>query len=125
VDRQTGVVLRIGSIIINVSDMEKAAEFWRTALGYTIRGGGVSENASTVLKPGAAGGPEITLDEADRMHLDLHVDSKEELAAEVERLVQLGARRVDWTYPDGASFVVLADTEGNLFCVVNAGRKGQ
>jgi hypothetical protein len=26
---------------------------------------------------------------------------------------------VDWAYPDGADFVVLADTEGNLFCVIN------
>ena len=31
----------------------------------------------------------------------------------------LGATRVDWDYPEGADFVVLADTEGNLFCVVN------
>jgi predicted enzyme related to lactoylglutathione lyase len=65
------------------------------------------------------------LDGDDRMHLDLHVDSKEELAAEVARLVQLGARQVEWTYPDGARFVVLADTEGNLFCVVNAGQRSQ
>jgi Glyoxalase-like domain len=37
-------------------------------------------------------------------------------------LVTLGARRVEhWFYPDDADFVVLADTEGNLFCVINAG----
>lgn len=35
----------------------------------------------------------------------------------------LGATRVDWTYPDGASFVVLADPEGSHFCVVNTGRE--
>ncbi|MGH3097804.1 MAG: VOC family protein [Streptosporangiales bacterium] len=35
--------------------------------------------------------------------------------------VALGAKRVEWDYPDDADFVVLADTEGNLFCVVNAG----
>jgi len=29
-----------------------------------------------------------------------------------------GARRVEWTYPEDADFVVLADTEGNLFCVI-------
>lgn len=52
------------------------------------------------------------------MHLDLHVDSEEELQTELERLVGLGAMRVDWCYPAGAGFVVLADTEGNLFCVV-------
>jgi hypothetical protein len=55
------------------------------------------------------------------MHLDLHVDSQEELGAEVDRLVGLGARHVDWTHPDGAAFVVLTDTERDLFCVVNVG----
>jgi hypothetical protein len=30
---------------------------------------------------------------------------------------------VEWEYPDGANFVVLADTEGNPFCVVNADRE--
>jgi hypothetical protein len=33
--------------------------------------------------------------------------------------VSLGATRVDWDYPDDADFVVLADTEGNLFCVID------
>jgi predicted enzyme related to lactoylglutathione lyase len=56
------------------------------------------------------------------MHLDLHTDSAQEQQAEVERLVSLGVTRVDWAYPDGARFVVLADPEGNLFCVVNTGR---
>ena len=40
------------------------------------------------------------------------------LQTEVERLISLGATRVDWDYPEGADFVVLADTEGNLFCVI-------
>ena len=57
------------------------------------------------------------------MHLDLHVDSEEELVAEVGRLVSLGARQADRTYPDGAAFVVLTDTEGNLFCVVDVGKR--
>ena len=38
--------------------------------------------------------------------------------AQVERLVSLGARRVDWDYPEDADFVVLADPDGNLFCVI-------
>ena len=41
-----------------------------------------------------------------------------DLQTEVERPVAPGARRVDWTYPDGADFVILTDTEGNLFCVI-------
>jgi len=38
--------------------------------------------------------------------------------AEVERLLELGAGRVDWRYPEGADYVVLADSDGNTFCVV-------
>ena len=107
--------------MMNVSDMNRAAEFWSMALGYGIRGGSVNDDESTVLVPAEAKCPAVTLDGNDRMHLDLHVDSQEELVAEVDRLVSLGARQADWTYPDGAAFVVLADTEGNLFCVVNVG----
>jgi len=36
----------------------------------------------------------------------------------VGRLIALGAKRAEWTYPEDADFVVLADTEGNLFCVI-------
>jgi hypothetical protein len=73
------------------------------------------------LVPESGEGPRLHLDEDDRMHLDLWAADEEEQLAEVERLVSLGASRVDWVYPDGADFVVLADTEGNLFCVINAG----
>ncbi|MBA3310529.1 MAG: VOC family protein, partial [Nocardioidaceae bacterium] len=55
----------------------------------------------------------------DRTHLDLWVDRQgSDLQTEVERLISLGARRVDWDYPEDADFVVLADTEGNVFCVI-------
>ena len=37
----------------------------------------------------------------------------------MQRLVALGATQVGWDYPDDADFVVLADTEGNLFCVID------
>jgi len=36
----------------------------------------------------------------------------------VERLISLGATRAEWDYLPNADFVVLADTEGNLFCVI-------
>lgn len=42
--------------------------------------------------------------------------------AEVERLVSLGVRRVDWDlYPEDPDFVVLADHDGNRFCVIDTG----
>lgn len=57
---------------------------------------------------------------SDRTHLDLWTDSTEEREAEVERLVSMGATRVDRSYPEDADFVVLADTDGNLFCVIGS-----
>jgi catechol 2,3-dioxygenase-like lactoylglutathione lyase family enzyme len=109
-------MVRIGTVVINVTDARRAAEFWGKALGYTP-----GSEGSLTLVPEDGGGPSVNLDETDRMHLDLHVADAAEQQAEVERLIALGARRVDWQYPDGADFVVLADTEGNPFCVVIAG----
>ena len=52
-----------------------------------------------------------------RIHLDLYADDQ---AAEVERLLGLGAHEVDWDdYPEDADWIVLEDTEGNRFCVVD------
>jgi catechol 2,3-dioxygenase-like lactoylglutathione lyase family enzyme len=114
-------MLRIGTVVLNVKDARRASQFWHQALGYAYRGGSFSEDATPVLLPPLVSAVPIALDESDRTHLDLHTDSAQEQQAEVERLVSLGATRVPWAYPDGARFVVLADPEGNLFCVVNAG----
>lgn len=63
---------------------------------------------------------ETPAQEHPRVHLDLAVDDAAEQASEVERLVSLGAARVDWgLYPADPDFVVLADPEGNRFCVVD------
>jgi hypothetical protein len=54
--------------------------------------------------------------------LDLHVPDASAQAVEAARLVSLGARSVDWdSYPDDPDFVVLADPEGNIFCIVDLG----
>lgn len=63
---------------------------------------------------------ETPVREHPRLHLDLVVADAAEQAAEVRRLVSLGADRVDWDlYPDDPDFVVLADPEGNRFCIVD------
>ena len=109
--------------MLNVKDARRASQFWSQALGYSYRDGGYSQDTTPVLLPQRATAVAIALEEDDRTHLDLHTDSALEQQAEIERLVSLGATRVDWAYPDGARFVVLADPEGNLFCVVNTGRE--
>ena len=56
------------------------------------------------------------------LRLDLVVDSAAEQETEIERLIALGARRVDWPdYPADPDFVVLADPDDNRFCIVDAG----
>ncbi|RKN47849.1 VOC family protein [Micromonospora endolithica] len=125
-------MLRLGVVVIGVSDAERAAGFYARALGYRRYPLDRVEDGFVVLAP-PDGGPLLALDEvggppADRprVHLDLHAPDAEAMHAEVERLVTLGARRVDWDgYPtDPAAhnydaYVVLADPEGNLFCVVD------
>ena len=106
-------MVRIGAIVLQVSDTGRAGAFWSRALGYQ-RGANPD-----FLLPGEGGGPRLHLDETDRTHLDLWAANEGEQLAEVERLEALGATRVEWDYPEGADFVVLADPDGNLFCVIN------
>ncbi|MGI8491960.1 MAG: VOC family protein [Acidimicrobiales bacterium] len=115
--------LRIGSFVLGVSDVARAMGFWAPALGYTPRDD--SEATWVVLVPAHGVGPQLALALSEtpardhpRHHLDLY---SPEPAAEIERLVGLGATRVDdWDgYEDDSDFVVLEDTEGNRFCVID------
>jgi catechol 2,3-dioxygenase-like lactoylglutathione lyase family enzyme len=105
-------MVRIGSVVLNVSNLDRAADFWAKALGY------VPDGDPAFLAPASGVGGRLHLDETDQTHLDLWLADGEDKQAEIERLVSLGARLVDWEYPQGADFVVLAATEGNLFCVI-------
>jgi catechol 2,3-dioxygenase-like lactoylglutathione lyase family enzyme len=106
-------MVRIGAIVLNVADTGRAGDFWSEALGYR-RG-----DNPDFLRPDGGGGPRLHLDETDRTHLDLWAADATEQQSEVERLVGLGAARVEWDYPEDADFVVLADPDGNLFCVID------
>ena len=99
---------------MNVVNVERAGAFWAEALGYTRQ----PQNPA-FLVPQDGPGTRLHLDEEDRTHLDLWAEDEADQRAEVERLVSLGAQRVDWEYPDDADFIVLADPEGNLFCVID------
>jgi catechol 2,3-dioxygenase-like lactoylglutathione lyase family enzyme len=118
-------VLNLGVIVLGVTDPDRAAAFWSAALGWDVRTDGLGGLAA-VLTPDGRGTPialqvsETPLQEHPRLHLDLHAGSRAEQEAEAARLVALGARRVDWdAFPDDPDFVVLADTEGNRFCIVD------
>jgi catechol 2,3-dioxygenase-like lactoylglutathione lyase family enzyme len=119
-------MLKVGMTVLGVADMRRAVEFWTRALGYQVHEGRGGDDW-TVLCPAAGAGPELALQrsltpaqEHPRVHIDLHADDAAEQAAEVRRLVSLGAGRVGWDmYPEDPDFVVLADPDGNRFCVVD------
>lgn len=107
-------MVKLGTVCLHAEDWRRAADFWGAALGYTPH-----PEAEDVLVPRAGEGPQLGL-YGDQTHLDLYTAGPEEQQTEIERLISLGAERVDdWPYPDGADFVVLRDTEGNLFCVLD------
>ena len=107
-------MLRIGAVVLNVANTDAAASFWSQALRYTQQ-----PSNPAFLVPSEGQAPRLHLDQEDRTHLDLWVDSEEEQLAEAERLISLGAERVEWEYPDDADFIVLADPGGTLFCVID------
>lgn len=119
-------MLSIGTIVMGAADVRRAADFWGRALGYVPRDG-VVEDDWVVLVPADGSGAGLSLgrsttpvQEYPRVHLDLYAGDAADQGAEVARLMSLGAERVDWDlYPDGADFVVLADPEGNRFCVID------
>lgn len=57
----------------------------------------------------------VTSDKPKRHHMDLFTHDR---VGEVERLINLGATRVDWNYEPNVDYIVLADPDGNTFCVV-------
>ncbi|MFH8410664.1 VOC family protein [Streptomyces sp. NPDC018019] len=118
-------MLKIGSVVLGASDVRRAAAFWMDALRYVPRD--EIEDDWVVLRPAEGPGVQVAIGLSGtpvqahpRVHLDLYAGDAADQAAEVERLVSLGARRVDWDrYPADPDFVVLADPEGNRFCVID------
>jgi predicted enzyme related to lactoylglutathione lyase len=118
-------MIRVGSIVLRVDDLRRQTEFWAAALDYVPR---VSDQGDFVLlRPRDGGGPNLSLDRVrsqlqipPRIHLDLYTEDQ---AGEVERLKSLGATEVHWDKrPQDADYVILADPEGNRFCVVDVNR---
>ncbi|WP_229401302.1 VOC family protein [Micromonospora okii] len=120
----------LAQISLGVSDPERAGRFWAAALGYERKPPRFPGDDWIVLAPppGVPGTAlaldlsESPVEEFPRVHMDLTAGGRD-LDGEVDRLVALGARRVDWQHypaalePGAPPYVVLADTEGNRFCV--------
>jgi hypothetical protein len=111
-------------LVVDAEDPARLARWWAEALGYQI----VHEEPDEVEirrtreeLPGLLFTPVPEPKSVkNRLHLDLRPDDQE---AEVERLVDMGARPVDIGQQD-VSWVILADPEGNEFCVLSSRTNG-
>ena len=115
---------RWDSVVIDAIDPGRLGRWWAEVLDYRI---GRAELDEVVLEPDVAGHPGLLFTKVDeakhtknRLHIDLSPDDRD---AEVERLVNMGARHVDIGQGDDASWVVLADPEGNEFCLLRTRQK--
>lgn len=108
----------LGSVVINVTDMERERAFWSEYLGVGVlrefpgfcwlepqRAGGISLALQHSPDPGAPAG---------RLHLDTGVDDIDAAQAEIERL---GGSHLEDHEIMGFHWKVMADPEGNRFCI--------
>jgi hypothetical protein len=114
------VSLRIGDIVIDCQNPLVAAEFWCAALGYRV----VGSDESGVAIAGHSSAPTLLfLVSGDvklhknRVHFDVCPIEGTSRDEEVERLEALGASRID-VGQGSATWVVMADPDGNEFCVM-------
>ena len=109
--------IQLGSTVINCADLEAMTDFWVAALALVpndrqaddefrvLRGDHANLSLQLAKTPVSA---------RDQMHLDLYSDA---VAAEVDRLVALGAAWVREVREPDDHYIVLLDPDGNEFCV--------
>lgn len=117
---------RISELVIDVADPERLAAFWSEVLGYAELAR-EADGSIEIGPPGVGfGGPQPTLvlspsGDPKTGKLPLHIDvnaTDRDQDAELERLLALGARTVDVGQDGTESWHVLADPEGNEFCLL-------
>ncbi|MER7107609.1 VOC family protein [Streptomyces sp. NPDC000229] len=106
-------------IAIDAHDVKALARFWTRVLDWKVL---YEDDEEIVIGADEHAMPGIVFllvperkTVKNRLHLDLAPDDQE---AEVERIIGLGARRADVGQGDDVTWVVLADPEGNEFCVL-------
>jgi predicted enzyme related to lactoylglutathione lyase len=108
-------------VVVDTHDLPSLARFWSRALGWPV----LSERENEIVI-----GPDVNAPVGmcfmpvsdvkrvkNRVHLDV-TTSAGDRDSEIERLISLGARRVDVGQTGQESWTVLADPEGNEFCVI-------
>lgn len=112
-------------LVLDCGDPAALAEFWAPALGYVNVG---TFGPYVALLPNGRPGPKLMLQRVEeekkvknRMHLDVAVP---DIESEAARLVALGATQVSEgpCSEHGSTWLLMADPEGNEFCVCDAGQ---
>lgn len=123
---ETGPQLRIQCLAVDSTDPSTLASFWAETLGWRRT---YEDEDEVVLEPPAGSREDGVVPDLiflrvpeekagkNRLHLDLRPLHQD---AEVRRLESLGARRVSVGQGDDVTWVVLADPDGNEFCVLRA-----
>jgi predicted enzyme related to lactoylglutathione lyase len=115
----------LAAVVLDAADPPALAEFWVAASGWVVRSRAADGLAVSLHAP-HGGPPDLDLvhvPEAktvkNRVHLDVRPYERDDQLEEVERLVELGASPVD-VGQQAVTWVVLADPEGNEFCVLRS-----
>jgi predicted enzyme related to lactoylglutathione lyase len=120
--------IRIQSVVIDVHDPIAVVRFWAAALGWRITQEDPEESVLEPPEGSPADGvsPDLVFGRVpeaktikNRLHLDLRPDDRD---AHVQRLLDLGATPADVGQTGSESWVVLADPEGNEFCVLSSAK---
>lgn len=113
--------VRFSELVVDAHDVEKMADFWAAVLGWVRVGddggdieiGDPSGALPTLLFQRVPEGKTVK----NRLHLDVSPAGDTDQAAELERLIGLGARHLDIGQGD-VTWFVLEDPEGNEFCLL-------
>jgi hypothetical protein len=118
----------VEQVTIDAAEPGRLARFWCAVLDWQVledTGDEIAIGGDDARVPGIllvrvpdAGPGRAARTAKNRLHLDLRPGPGREEAEEIDRIIALGARRVDIGQPDDAPWTVLADPEGNEFCLL-------
>jgi len=117
---------RISELVLDAANPRQLAAFWCEVLGWAVLDEPSDEEVEIGPPDVGFGGPQPTIvfsrsDEGKRQKLRLHIDvspTDRQQSAELERLLAIGARPADVGQSGDESWRVLADPEGNEFCLL-------